>query len=406
MGGKLDWWLIRLCFCRVSVGLVLMNYAAVMTVLISQWGMSAAQAGSIASGNHLGHALSLVVCSALADRIGAKTVFLWSISLAALASAGFALFAHDYWSGLILYTLVGLTLGGTYPPALMILADRYPAARRGRAMGAYIASTSLGYTICLLLAGALLVWGGYRLTLLVTGLAPTAGAIVAWWTLARTKIKKPDRIESRSFAGQVLRNKPGMLLIGGYTFHNYELLGMWAWTPAFLAAGLAASGDHSGAGWGSSLTAAFHVTGLLASFTMGALSDRLGRARMLVGLAALSAACSFFFGFTVHWSLLAVMPLGMIYSFVCLGDSPILSAALTESINPAYIGSAFGLRSLLGFGVGAIAPAVFGWILDLIDPAGAGSVLAWGIAFASLGLSGLGAVWCAAAFGRLQQRAG
>lgn len=38
------------------------------------------------------------------------------------------------------------------------------------------------------------------------------------------------------FGTAVLRNRPAMLVIAGYTFHSWEVLGMWAWAPAFLAA--------------------------------------------------------------------------------------------------------------------------------------------------------------------------
>jgi len=72
-----------------------------------------------------------------------------------------------------------------------------------------------------------------------------------------------------------------------------------------------------------------------------------------------------------------------------MGDSPIYSTAITEVVAPAYRGAALALRSLLGYGAGAIAPLLFGAILDWygIDHAGA-----WGWAFVSLGIAGAGAV--------------
>ena len=77
-----------------------------------------------------------------------------------------------------------------------------------------------------------------------------------------------------------------MRLIFGYTFHSWELLGMWAWTPAFIAAVFAATGAGmiravELAGY---LSAAFHLTGLVASSSMGRLSDRLGRRVVLFAL--------------------------------------------------------------------------------------------------------------------------
>ena len=386
-----------------------MNYAAVLTVLQREWAMSAAQSGSVISGFHLGYAVSLVLCSVLADRIGAKPVFLASTTVGALFSMAFALLARDHLSALLLYTLIGLSMGGAYTTGLMILADRYPVRRRGQAMGFFIASTSLGYALSLLLSGLCLPLGGYRLAFWVTCMGPVLGVGVAWIILRQTPTKIIKREQKQRFRAEVLGNRPGMLLIGGYTCHSYEILGMWAWSPAFLAAALARGGSDAleAAGRGSYLTALFHFTGLLASSSMGSLSDRLGRARVLLAMAAISSACSFLFGWTLGWPVYLIMLLGMIYAFSGLGDSPVLSAALSEQVSPAYLGSAFGLRSLLGFGAGSVAPLVFGLILDATAAGESpGTLTGWGLGFLHLGLVGLGAVAAALLLGRWEKGQG
>lgn len=382
-----------------------MSYAAVLPVLQQEWSMSAAQSGSVISGFHLAHAISLVLCSVLADRIGPKPVFLASTTIGAVFALAFALMARGHLSALILYTLIGLALGGTYPPGLMLLADRYPVRKRGTAMGFFIASTSTGYTLCLIISGLCLPLGGYQLSFLVTSLGIVVGAAVAWIILRHTPNKVVQREKKQNFRGAVLRNKPGMLLVGGYTCHSYEILGMWAWSPAFLAAALALGGADTlaAAGKGSYLTAMFHLAGLLASSSMGPLSDRLGRARVLLAMAVLSSACSLLFGWTLGWPLLAIMAVGMVYAFTGLGDSPVLSAALSEHIPPAYLGSAFGLRSLLGFGAGSIAPLVFGLILDSWGNGQGAALTGWGLAFTHLGLIGLGAAVAAYFLGKWER---
>ena len=99
-----------------------------------------------------------------------------------------------------------------------------------------------------------------------------------------------------------------------------------------------------------------------------------------------------------------VIGIGLLYGFSALGDSPVLSAALTEVVTPSYLGAAFGLRSLLGFGAGAISPLVFGVILDWTNPLRYTSeyYLTWGWAFSVLGLAGFGAVWAAYRLGKLE----
>ena len=122
--------------------------------------MSATAAGSISTGFQLGYALSLLAFSALADRIGARRVLPASGVLNAVTSIVFALFARSYLSALLLYTLVALSVGGTYTTAIMLLADRYRPAQRGAAVGWLIASSSLGYALSLLISGVTLRHGG------------------------------------------------------------------------------------------------------------------------------------------------------------------------------------------------------------------------------------------------------
>jgi MFS family permease len=186
-----------------------------------------------------------------------------------------------------------------------------------------------------------------------------------------------------------------MRLVSGYTCHSWELLGMWAWTPTFVATALAIGGLGSGRSveLGSYLSATFHLMGLIASSSMGALSDRLGRRAVLLGLAATSTVCSFGFGWLIGAPAAIVALVGAVYGFSALGDSPVLSTAFTEAVNPAYLGSGLALRSLLGFGAGAIAPLVFGAVLDATNPAGLRTT--WGWAFMTLGVGGAAATACA-----------
>jgi MFS family permease len=405
---KMDWWLTGICASRVCYGLVFMTYAAALPVLRIQWEMSAAAAGSIATGNRIGYAVSLVVCSFLADRIGPKPLYLWSLSTAAFFSLGFAFFASSYLSGLLWYTFVGISLGGTYTTGLMIMSDHYPAQQRGKAIGYFIASTSFGYALSLAISGIALPLGGYRLSFLLTCQGTLLGAILAWITLAKTHVSVEKRKEGQRFSKNVLRNKPAMLVISGYSFHNWELLGMWAWTPAFLSTCLAIGGTSSlkAAGLGSYLTASFHLTGLVASFSMGALSDRLGRGRVMLMMSGVSALCSFVFGWAIEWTFAILITIGLIYAFSALGDSPVLSTALTEVVETTYLGAAFGLRSLLGFGAAAISPLVFGAVLDWTNPQVVGQALypTWGWAYSVFGLGGLGAFLAAYWFYKTPRR--
>ena len=386
---------MALCLSRVGAYMIYIAYAAALPVLQREWQLSGTAAGSIASAFQIAYALSLMACSELADRIGARRVFLWGTAASAASAVAFAAFARDYWTALGLSTLLALTLGGTYTTGILLVAENVPVARRGRAMGAYIAGHSLGLTVALALTGAALPRGGYVLAFWLLALGSLVGGGLAWLAARASANVVTPRAGGLRFRHAVLKNRPAMLVIAGYTFHSWELLGMWAWTPAFLAACFVATGSEitRGAGLGASMTALFHLTGMVAALLAGILADRFGRTPVIFAMASASAACSLGFGWLLGAPLALVVGVGLLYGFSALGDSPIYSTAITEVVPPAYRGSALALRSLLGYGAGAIAPLVFGAILDWWGTATAG---AWGWAFVSLGIAGGGAVMSAA----------
>jgi MFS family permease len=404
---RLDGWLVTLCASRAFNMLIFQTYAAALPLVWSAWDMSAIQAGSISTGFQAGYAVSLLCCSALADRVGARRVFLWSGWLSAAVALTFGLLARSYVSALVLYTLVGLSQGGTYTTAIMLLADRYPPERRGGAVGWLLASSSLGYALSLLVSGLVLRRGGWELAFVLTGCGPAVGVVLALLALRATPNVVHPRNPGLRFGGEVLRNRPAVRLILGYAFHSWELLGMWTWTPAFVAAALAASGRPPGRAVevGAYLAGGFHLIGLVAASSMGRLSDRLGRRLVLISVAASSTACSFLFGWLLGGPLGLVVVIGAVYAFTALGDSPVLSTAVTEAVRPAYLGSALAVRSLLGFGAGAIAPLAFGAVLAATNAPGP-TPTTGGWAFVTLGLGGLGATTCALGLPRTLGRAG
>ena len=384
-------WLGAICLSRVGSYMVYIAYAATLPVLQHEWRLSGTAAGSIASVFQVAYAISLMGCSALADRVGARRVFIVGSVTTAVIAALFAALARDYWSGLVLYTLLALTLGSTYTTGILLVAEHVPVDRRGRAMGAYLAGHSLGLALALMLAGAAIPRGGYVLAFWLLALGAIAGGGLAWIAMHSTGNAVPPRATHQRFAGEVLRNRPAMRVIAGYHFHSGELLGLWAGAPAVRAACFVAAGAEltRGAGLGAYVTSLFHLTGMLAALVAGVFADRFGRTPVILVMAAVSAGCSLVFGWLIGASLALVVGVGLLYGFAALGDSPIYSTALTEVVAPAYRGSALALRSLLGYGAGAIAPLLFGVILDWQGARNAG---AWGWAFVSLGAAGLGAV--------------
>ena len=393
---RFDSWLILIFIARIALYANFMVYAACLPILLGKWDMSATQAGSISSAFMFGYAGSLFVFAWLSDHFGARRLFLFSAVLSAFSALIFGFFAHSYLTGLLLYALAASAQGGLYTPAIILFSERYDASRRGGAMGYLIASTSMGYAFSLIVSGLCLSWGGYRLAFMVTGCLPLVGLLFSWLALRTTPNNIHAGVRRLGVATIFRRNRNVSLLIAGYTFHGWELLGMWSWTPTFFAAIIAISGNGFGetARFGAYLVASMHLVGALASVSMGRLADLLGRRIVLVQVGAIGAGLSLVIGWLTFLPAALLVFIGLVYYFFALGDSPVLSTALTESVEPTCLGSILAIRALLGFGAGGIAPVAFGAVLDLTNSPGTPPET-WGWAFMVLGLGGAAATLCA-----------
>jgi MFS family permease len=388
-------WLLWLCASRTSFALIFTAYAAAIPLLKPDWGMSAGQAGMIQSAWHFGYLFSLVAVGFLADRYGAKRVFLASSIASSISAMVFALFAESFLSGVILYGLTGLFSGGSYTPGLTLIAERFQSGSRGRAMGFYLAAASAGYALAMVLTGALTPLIGWRGAFIVNAAGPVLGTLLALYALRTTpNVVHPRHAEhaAEKPVGVILANKPAMLVTWAYTFHSWEMLGMKAWMPAFLAAAAAYSTGSSAtasASLGAGLAAIAYIGSMGGSVTGGWLSDRMGRTWAMMVLATISACCSLALGWLIGLPLWLLVIICAFYSFTAVGDSSVYSTAVTELVPPRHIGAAYSVRSVLGFGAGAIAPWVFGLVLDAAGAMQASPVLTWGLAWCSLGIIAL-----------------
>lgn len=387
-------WLLQFCAARAAFATMFTAWSAVLPLLRTDWQISAWQAGMVQSAYHVGFLVSLFSVGFLSDRYGARRIYLVTGVAAVVSGLLFALFADGFFSALLLYGLTGLCSGGSYTPGLAIVAQRMKE-RQGRALGYYLAAASLGYAIGLLISSAMIPIAGWRGAFVVTACFPLLGMALGWRALRdvpNVVHSLPDGHGNHSRLLEVVRNKPAMLSIWGYTFHAWELLGLWAWLPAFIAAAAIAGGaaGTEAASLGATLAALTYLAAVVGSVLGGSLSDRLGRTTVTLVMSIASLACSFSFGWMVGAPMFLLVAIAVFYNVTGVGDSSIHSTTLTELTDPRYLGAAYSLRSVLGFGAGAISPWVFGLMLDWGRSGGnLPDHVVWGLAWSTLGLGGL-----------------
>ncbi|MEM6495763.1 MAG: MFS transporter [Pseudomonadota bacterium] len=387
---------------RVLLYLPFLVVAGTFPLIIEQWDISATQAGSIVSAFYFSYAISLFVFSWLCDWWGAKRAAELSIAATAVTSIAFAMWAVDYWSTLITYALIGASHGGIYTPLVILLRQNVRPDRLGSAVGLLVASTSAGYALSIGVVGLCIYLSGWRLAFQLAGLAPVIGAALVFLALTKVGNKTSGAVANWGVTTELRENRESRTLLGGYVGHCWELLGMWAWAPAFLAANLMLHGNDTTTATQISASALtlLHVIGAIAALLMGGLSDRIGRKPVLLWNTALATAFSFTIGWLVNTDSSLLFVLMFVYSFFAIGDSSVLSTTTAERINPNCLGALLAVRSLLGFAAGAASPIVFGLTIDWLRSLQATEPQVWGFAFATLGFAGAAAVYFSATIKR------
>lgn len=386
-------WLLQLCTAQLFIMLVFINYSAVLPLLKTEWGMNNTMAGSIFSVYQFGYILSGVLLSTLTDRFSIRNIFIISAIWSAVANLLFALFAHDYLSAMILRGLTGIGMGGTYMPGLKLVAERFPSSKRGRAIGIYVGSLVLGTSLSLLVTGSLTPVTGWRTAFMICSAGILLGTLISLPVFKGYSRTIHLDSGTDTYLSAVVKNRPAMLIILGYGAHMWEMYGMRSWLAPFFTANLLQYGltSSNATRWAATVSALIIGIGTVATAVTGTISDRIGRTRTISMVMTASALLSFCFGWLINASPYLTLAIGLVYGYLIVAESPVFSTGLTELVPPAFLGSAMGIQSLVGYSLGMISPTVFGSALDLCkgwQPV-AGIYGDWGVGFATCGIGAL-----------------
>src|SRR5215470_1142305 len=142
--------------------------------LIPVWGLSASQAGLMASSFALGYMLAVPLLTALTDRRDARSILLAGSALSGLATFAFGLLAQGLWSAIAIWAIAGIGFAGAYMPGLKALVDRLPPGDTSRSVTMYTATFSIGVGLSFLIAQLAANQFGWRIAFYLTALGPLA----------------------------------------------------------------------------------------------------------------------------------------------------------------------------------------------------------------------------------------
>ena len=383
---------VRLTFIMCAAEALSMTGFAAYTTLLPQlqrvWSLSNSEAGLIGGVFYAGYMAAVPVLTSLTDRIDSRRVYAWACLLSVCGAACFALFAQGLWSALLFQFLIGAGLAGTYMPGLKTLTDQLEGRVQSRATGFYTASFGIGSTISILACGKIGATYGWQWAFAFGAIGPLLAAALVRRTMPAGRTRPaneptPPLLDFRP----VLKNRATLAYVVGYCAHNYELFGQRAWMVAFLVFCGSLQPESAPMLIGAATLAAFiNMLGPVMSVSGNEIAIRFGRSRVIFTFMTASGLVACFLGFTAAspwWIVFALMAL---HYGLMLGDSAALTAGAVASAPAGQRGSTMAVYSFVGFSSAFLAPLVFGVVLDL--GGGNRSTVAWGLAFASIGVFG------------------
>ena len=341
-----------------------MLYSFALSAIREEFGLSGAQAGLLASATLIFSAVGGIAFGVLADRIGRVKALSLSILVYSVGT-GLTAAADSLTSLFVCRAIVGIGLGGEWSAGSVLVAESWPAASRGRAIGFMQSGWAIGYALAAIVAAEVIPVHGWRV-LFVIGLAPALLTFVIRWM-----VPEPERA-----AGAVDAPKGRLLDLFGSELRSRTLLasafatallfaywGLFTWLPTFLAGPVEQGGVGLGLVKSTPWILAVQAGAFLGYTTFGFLADWMGR-RPAVRLFVLGAALVvpvFAFGARNEQLVFWLAPL---VGYFGHGAFSVFGSLLAELFPGSIRGTAQGFCYNAGRALSALAPITLGAVAD------------------------------------------
>jgi putative MFS transporter len=365
---------------------------ALIPGVMAEWDLPRATAALLSTANLIGMALGAVLWGTVADRIGRRTAFTWTLLIFAVFTALGAM-SPAFWFFVLCRFLAGVGLGGCIPVDYALVGEFTPRAARGKVLTAMDGWWPVGAALAFFVSAWLLaLTGTWRWSLavmilpallvfwvrrsvpesplylasrgremdaraVVDGLVARTGAAPVAYRVAGHQLRTPSRVPAwMAQVARLWREAPGITAMSWALFLTVLLVYYLAlnWMPTILTeAGLQQTAALiSGAGMAAA--------GLIGVAVAAVLVERLGRKVLLAVSAPLSAVLLVVVAAALQDPNAAVVWL-LVFGALIQVAIPVLYAYVSELYPTDLRASGFGWASTmsrLGAGVG---PLIFAW---------------------------------------------
>lgn len=328
-------------------------WTSVGSAAAPSFGLSLAALGSFVSAFYVGYVVSTALAGLASDRLGPRLTLTLALIPLGVFTAAFGM-TTSVTTGLVLQALMGLTAGADLSAGIKLIMSWFDVRDRGRAMGLFMTSTSLGVVVTNALVPQLLAhlpWSGiYQ----AAGLVTSAFGVLCFVLIRDTPTgAQTPRIGWRELRTALTNRQFMWAALAG-------MGGVWGtWGFAIWASALMIHGLNLPPFIAGSIVATYGLVAIAGKPAIGWLSDWLGgKRRILVMIDLLLFAALLLVMGTLRsaTALWIVAPLLGLTAFVY---SPLQNAMAAEAGGQAA-GTAAGVSSALGSIGTCLVPLVVG----------------------------------------------
>jgi len=343
-------WTLYLCNLLAAVGLWF--FLPVLPIFLGRRGGSAALVGAVIAAGLVGNALIRYPAGWAADRFGTRPVMIGAMAIQALLFLAY-LPPIPLPAFVIVRFLHGAAAGAFLPASNGLLADVTAPSERGRAYGMMQSMNMVGIIIGPAIGGFIALFNLGVVFVVATVVCGLAAIALATLPNAAVEVASEIRVGALSIARSLA---PWIVLGAGTSYLIGTFDTIWSLYMTHRGATTFAVGISF---------ATFGLPALLVSARAGALGDRFGPLRLIVGSLLVAALFSAIYPFiaSVPW----LIGLGLIEGAFTISGAPSLIAEVSRHAEPGHQGRTQGTFQTIQNAIQIIG-ALLGGYLFTISP--------------------------------------
>jgi MFS family permease len=351
------------CFCTVLAAYsIRYSYGTLLPEMLPALGITKAQAGIIYSSYFIAYTVLSPVLGLMADRYNMRVLL--ALFMGLMGAGTFLMqFSTSVLQASLFFTLAGIGCAACWAP-VMALAQRWIGdKRRGLSLSLIDAGSALGVMAAGAAVPIAVANAGWKMGWISLGIMGFVLAVVNFLLIRDYPRSKENQSSARSPSlrgkaayGPILQDRRFWLIGLAYLLTGFTIIIPFTFLSTYEVQELAYPYDSA-----TLLVTVIGAGGLFGKLTLGPISDRLGRIRILVLCAILIAGGCLGMAFSQGNALIAIC---FVYGIGYGACWAMYAASASDFFSKRAAGGIIGLWTFL-MGIGSIlAPIISGWVAD------------------------------------------